>query len=169
MSSLVYEPVSKENIEEVVKLAHVAFPEDALVDDSPGHALRASLDPEKYSNFWQKHSLNTLEYIAVYDGSHNLVGTTGFYTENGNTETVYLGWFCVDPSQRGKGYGRNILEWTILQAKEKGFLYLGLYTSDDPNEKTAQSLYDKLGFKIVGEEADADPRYKRLFRELSLS
>ncbi len=80
------------------------------------------------------------------------------------TKVVWLGWYCVRPDQRGKGLGRELIEWTIDKAKEQGFKKLKLYTSEDPEEAKAQEIYENYGFKIVGEEK-GEGKYKTLYRE----
>lgn len=57
---------------------------------------------------------------------------------------------------------REYLEETIKMANE-----IFPDTSEDPNEARAQELYEKLGFKIVGEEINTDD-YKTLYREKNL-
>ena len=78
---------------------------------------------------------------------------------------IWLGWYCLDKNERGKGFGREILEWTINNVKEKGYKIMRLYTTTDPNEATAQKLYEDLSFKIIDEEQKEGDSYKTLYRE----
>lgn len=99
------------------------------------------------------------------DISKKIIGVTGWYTKHTDSKNIiWLGWYCVSSSERGKGFGKNILDWTIKQVKEKGYTIMRLYTSTDPNEAVAQKLYEKTGFRLIGEENDG--QYKTLFREL---
>lgn len=173
MMELVYEPLSKENIEECIALLHSVFPEDALSKDNPGKALRASVYQEDNKEFWEKYHCKTLEYLLVRDTASHLVGMTGFYTNtNEPDDVVWLGWFFVAPEYRGKGLGRKILEWSISEARSRGYRLFRLYTSDDPNEAAAQPLYEKLGFKKYKEmhnsPDDPESPYKTIYRELTL-
>ena len=47
-----FENLSFENLDAATKLVHSVFPEDAKEDRKPGDAYRASLEPEKYSDFY---------------------------------------------------------------------------------------------------------------------
>ncbi|MBI2068852.1 MAG: GNAT family N-acetyltransferase [Candidatus Yanofskybacteria bacterium] len=166
---LKFEPLSERNIEEATELAHSVFPEDAKKERKPGDAYRASLEPRKYLDFYKQEGYNLLllEYYIAREPSDKIAGVTGFYQRDIDPKDIaWLGWYCVDPQFRGKGYGREILEWTIDKAKEKGFTVLKLWTTTDPNEAAAQILYEKLGFTVVREE-DSEG-YRTLYREKKL-
>jgi GNAT superfamily N-acetyltransferase len=107
-------------------------------------------------NFW----------VAINENSE-VVGTTGLYKYLADEkEAVWLAWFCVDPNERGKGIGNQLLSFTIEEARRTGVSYLRLYTSDDPNEKEAQVLYEKYGLKE--KEREAKLFYTKIIRELRL-
>jgi GNAT superfamily N-acetyltransferase len=166
---LTYIPLSPENIEEAIALVRSVFPSDFGTEDSPEEAYRASIDPDKHKAFIERHHLDILQYFIVKDANGKTVGVTGWYTEKpGPEDTIWLGWYCIDPAERGKGLGKEILQWSISQVKEMGYKKLKLYTSDDPNEATAQILYEKLGFALVGEEQKEGEEYKILFREKNI-
>lgn len=58
---------------------------------------------------------------------------------------IYIG----DPALRGKGYGRQALQWVLDRAfKEDTFhrVYLDYYTGNDP----ARHLYESMGFQHEG-------------------
>jgi len=172
---MIFEPLNKENIEEAIVFVNSIFPGDAEHLDNPAKAYRASLDAETYKEYKDKYTLKSLEYFVVReDVSKKIIGVTGFYTRTLDPKNVaWFGWYGIDPSQRGKGIGRKILEWTIKLIKDRGFNTFRLYTSTDPNEAAAQILYEKLGFKIIGETEhsveDPESDYKTLYRELKLT
>jgi len=106
-------------------------------------------------------------YVALNPGSREVCGTTGFYTcIKDEAEAYWLSWFCVAPELRGQGIGKQLLEFSIEKAKTDGKKFLRLYTSDDENEAEAQGLYEKYGFKAVGEEKKE--YYTLIYRELRL-
>ncbi len=167
---LTYSPLSQENIEEATALVRFVFPSDSAGPDSPEEAYKASLDKEGHQDFINRHNIKTLEYFVVKNApSEKIIGVTGWYTEViGEKDVVWLGWYCLDPKERGKGLGREILEWTMNEVKMKGYKVMKLYTSDDPNEATAQILYEKRGFKLIKEETKEGSAFKVLFRECLL-
>jgi len=81
------------------------------------------------------------------DKNDEICGTTGLYTCcKDEEEAIWLSWFCVAPNKRGQGIGKRLIEFSIEKAKEHNKKYFRLYTSNDPNEATAQILYEKYGF-----------------------
>lgn len=166
LSGYPIEPLSQERMQEAVNLTHSVFPEDALSEDrSPALAFAASLEPEKLKDYSNKFGLGSLEYFVLMDKkADKVVGVTGLYTQKEDPkETVWLGWFCMDPSYRGKGLGEATLRWAVREAEKRGYKTIRLWTTTDPNEAVAQNLYEKLGFKIFAEEEK--PGYKILYRE----
>jgi len=94
-----------------------------------------------------------LEYYVAVDENDHLCGTTGFYSNKEDEDVaIWLSWFCVDPEYRGRGIAKQLIEFSIEEAKRRGYKCFRLYTSDDPNEANAQFLYEKYGFKVTGEE-----------------
>ena len=164
---LTYIPLSKDNLEEAIDLVYSVFPDDANSMDDPAVAYRASIDKEGNQDFIQRHHLETLQYFIVKNfPDEKIVGVTGWYTEaRGPKDIIWLGWYCIDPNERGKGFGKEILEWTIGKVKEMGYRVMKLYTTTDPNEAAAQILYEKIGFKLIGEEQEEGRAYLTLFRE----
>lgn len=161
------EPLSKENIEEAVRLLHSIFTEDVRVGEAPADALWASLEPKKYQAFFKKWDIKTIEYFVAIDKRKSIIGTTGLYTLNQDPQdTVWLGWYCVALSKRGKGFGYNLLQWTVDEARKRGFSIMKLYTSNSPIETAAQRLYEKFGFKIIGQEKhNPMSKYTTIYRQ----
>ncbi len=96
-----------------------------------------------------------------------VLGTTGLYSYTKDRhEALWLAWFCVAPEARGKGIGKKLLSFSITEARKASVRYLRLYTSDDPNERDAQFLYEKFGLKETGRQRKLF--YTKIYRELSL-
>lgn len=94
-------------------------------------------------------------YLACIDGA--IVGITGHYPSEDGSE-IWIGWFGVIPSQRGKGYGELILRATEEEVVKMGVHELYLYTGDRDEERFAHKLYMRLGFKETGRgKIDGDP------------
>ncbi len=124
------------------------------------------------TNHTKKNSPNKkVTFVKYWVGTENgkLIGTTGIYElKKDAKEANWLSWFCVHPEYRGRGIGSKLLDYAIKKAKINRKKYLRLYTSpDDPNEKAAQKLYEKKGFKITG-KGKKRGKYKIVYRELKL-
>ena len=167
-SPVIIKPLSKENIEEAIRLLHSIFIEDVRVGEEPASALWASLEQQKHKDFYNKHDIKELEYFVVMDEkTDSVIGTTGLYTRKHEPlNMVWLGWYCVAPKKRGERLGSEILQWTIDEARKRGFKKMKLYTSDNPIEAVAQHVYEKFGFKLVGKERRSpNHNYTTLYRE----
>lgn len=109
--------------------------------------LEASLNTQKFSEWYQKAQIKTLEYWVASDEDDTLLGLVGLYTQRGDSKSkVWLGWFCVDRKYRGKKVGSSLLDFAVETAKSSGFSELHLYTTYDDEFKQARFLYEKRGF-----------------------
>ena len=112
-------------------------------------------------------SMSVFRYWVALDENNRICGTTGLYTDDDNDhESLWLSWFCVDPDVRGKGIGKQLIEFSIEEARRCGKKYLRLYTSDDPGEAAAQFLYEKYGFGVTRTEKKRG--YMLIYREREL-
>ena len=69
-------------------------------------------------------------------------------------EVIRLGFIIVDNSIRGKGYGKQLIEYAINYAKEKlgaKVINLGVFT----NNEGAIRCYKSVGFKVMEVEKNA--------------
>jgi len=97
----------------------------------------------------KKHeNLTRLEYFLFYEGK-NPVGVTGLYEWKNEKKKYWLGWYCVIPKERKKGYGSKILNWTLSRAKKLRGKTFWIYTTS----KRAQKFYAKRGFKKSSKKA----------------
>jgi GNAT superfamily N-acetyltransferase len=107
------------------------------------------------------------EFWVAIDENKNVYGTTGIYSyKKDENEAVWLAWFCVHPEKRGQGIGKQLIEHSIKIARSYNRKYFRLYTSNSPNEKVAQNLYEKYGFKVIKKEKKL--LYTKIYRELEL-
>jgi len=65
---------------------------------------------------------------------------------------------CVDPSYQRQGHGEALLNYALIQAKQKemGIVYLEVRRSN----KNAIQLYHKMGFVEIGERKNYYPALK---------
>jgi len=90
--------------------------------------------------------LPTFHIFALEDDSRAIVSTVCFnrmpnpkYNWRG-----YIDYVVVDKSHRRRGFGRRIMESTLVEAKKFGCREVLLSTS----HSEAQALYKSLGFKV---------------------
>jgi len=106
-------------------------------------------------------------FDVYVDEADLVLGTTGLYRYKRDFDrAVWLAWFCVDGGARGCGIGQALIEHSMARARETGFSLMRLYTSTDPNEASAQRLYERNGFMEVGRKKGL--RSTTVFREKKL-
>ena len=77
-------------------------------------------------------------------------------------QEAYLAELYVEPTRRGQGYGRELMNEAMRLARENGADYAFLITSED--DRLAQRLYDAAGFRRT--EGDGGPVMVAYEREL---
>lgn len=77
-------------------------------------------------------------------------------------QEAYLAELYVVPSQRGQGYGRELITEAMRVARERGANYAFVVTSED--DRLAQRLYEAAGFRRT--EGEAGPVMLAYEREL---
>ncbi|KYK23666.1 hypothetical protein AYK24_07235 [Thermoplasmatales archaeon SG8-52-4] len=61
---------------------------------------------------------------------------------------------CIRKGYENKGYGALLTRWTINKAKDFGYSKVILKTYKE--NTSAQKIYKKIGFKIIGETEDKE-------------
>jgi GNAT superfamily N-acetyltransferase len=71
----------------------------------------------------------------------------------------YLDLLWVDEDQRGRGFGRRLLEQAEAEARQRGakHAYLDTFSFQAPG------FYEKLGYRVFGELPDFPGRHRRYF------
>lgn len=147
-------PLSKEYLDEAITLCNKVFPDDIKTENPPELGFKESLFKEEYKWAWDKYYIARVEYYLLISEAGEVVGTTGVYQNTIEPESAWVGWFCIDPKERGRGHGSDLLSFTVKKAQEYNYQYLKLYT--DPEESPeAQNLYKK--FEFLFEKTDLDP------------
>jgi ribosomal protein S18 acetylase RimI-like enzyme len=77
-------------------------------------------------------------------------------------QEAYLAELYVVPSQRGQGYGRELITEAMRAARERGADYAFVVTSED--DRLAQRLYEAAGFRRT--EGEGGPVMLAYEREL---
>jgi GNAT superfamily N-acetyltransferase len=85
------------------------------------------------------------ERIWIEDGDGRIAGCVAIV--EADTATAQLRWFLVDPSARGTGLGRRLLEEAIAFSGEAAYNRIILWTV--AGLAAAQHLYSHVGFVCV--------------------
>lgn len=74
------------------------------------------------------------------------IGFMGFYPKD---DHMYLSKLYLSDGERGKGYGRKMLDFCVQNAKDEGLSAIEL----NVNKKNASTaIYEKMGFKKIRSE-----------------
>lgn len=91
-----------------------------------------------------------------------LRSSTHLDIEPGGIELTYIG---VAPQERGKGWGKKLLNAFIEASRSKG--YRSILLSVEMESTSAVALYEKAGFKII--ETFWEGRYQRYRMKLNVA
>jgi len=69
-------------------------------------------------------------------------------------KALYVHWLCVHRDFAGQGYPKIMIDFAKDEARKRGFSLLRLDTSAD--EKKLCSIYEGLGFKLMGIEDEGE-------------
>jgi GNAT superfamily N-acetyltransferase len=130
-------PLALEDLHDAYSFFQVVFPEDLKRNEVEDVAL--SIDG-KFRPVWKTY--------AARDADGRFIGLTGLYEDGKEAagEVAWLSWFGIMPEFRNKGYGTELLQWTMEQAVNLGYVYLKIYTYS--NHGDACRLYEKNGFHL---------------------
>lgn len=141
-NELQFRRIKRKEMRQFIKLA------EKFLQGTPDVALTEALKhfPELSDEFL--NSYYSMEKFHFATKNRQTVGVVSFVVSNGAISSI-----GVDPQQRGKGYGRQIMLFVLEQLKKSGCeqVYLRVHVEN----KTAVHLYESLGFAKAG-------RYKRL-------
>lgn len=124
-------------------------------------------DPEgrenDFLNISQIYQTAGGEFWVVLNDENEVVGTEALRTLSKNEGE--LGRLYLDPSYRGKGVGRELVQTAIKKARENGFKTIKLDTSKKLTR--AYNLFKEMGFKEV--KSHLDDTRPEVFMELNLT
>ena len=87
-------------------------------------------------------------WLAEKDG--RLIGCTAIVLREG--KRGQLRWVLVDPTARGAGLGKELVNRAMQYCRDSGCNEVFLETTDGLPE--SQALYESLGFEVVSEETE---------------
>ncbi|ACB85127.1 GNAT family N-acetyltransferase [Natranaerobius thermophilus] len=140
---------TEETLPKAKKLIKRVFPSRTLFEQLSLIAM-TNQDNWLINKLTNLFGYNIIDIWVAVNEKEEVVGTTGLYSCRQDEDVaLWLFWYCVDPEERGKRIGKKLLTYAIEQAKSRGAKYLRLYTSDDPNERAAQIVYEKHGLNEI--------------------
>jgi ribosomal protein S18 acetylase RimI-like enzyme len=112
----------------------------ALVNAAYGHYLeRIGMLPRPMTDDYAEVIAN--QQVTVAESHGTIVGVIVLTVED---EGFLVDNVAVDPSLRGKGLGRALLEFAEAEARRAGFDSIYLYTHEKMTENLA--LYSRIGY-----------------------
>ena len=111
----------------------------------------AELEKECFSEPWSEESLkdeltnNTARFYVLRDNEKLL----GYIGSNNICGEVYITNVAVSSDYRGKGYGKRLVNHLLKQSELENALFVTLEVRE--SNKNAISLYERCGFKKIGE------------------
>jgi GNAT superfamily N-acetyltransferase len=120
------------------------FVESMLLAD--GQKLWTDADLTQIASYYRSHHG---QFIVVRNKNGAIVGTTAF--ARFSADTAELKRVYLDPSVRGIGLARKLVEEVMSKASRRGYTRMRLTTNTKSTD--AIRLYTLLGFKEVWEES----------------
>jgi RimJ/RimL family protein N-acetyltransferase len=150
MSEVQIKRVAKESIENVKQLMLEALQNDPL-------AFTVYYDEYAFASleWWDRYlesyinPLRGLMFLSEVEGKQ--VGMAGLLFRSGrrNSHVATIVWVYVDPSERGKGVGKKLMD-KILDTVQKDTSLKKLTLYVNSKQEAARKIYEKLGFKVTG-------------------
>jgi GNAT superfamily N-acetyltransferase len=134
----------------IVKLHGTIYGREYGVDARFEGHVAASVAQAAIRGFPTEH-----EAIWLVEGVGGIIGSLGL-TDEGDGEGM-VRWFVFDPSLRGRGLGRRLVDELMLKADDVGYSRLALETFSEL--EVAARIYRSHGFEVVWSETG--PRWGR--------
>lgn len=103
------------------------------------------------SHDYLKKIMNQAELLIHYE-NNKVVGFIFYYCNDNKTKTSYITLIGIDPSVRGKGVSRALLNYVLNITKARGFSNCLLEVRKE--NLIALKFYQKNGFCVVEERGD---------------
>jgi|SRR5215212_3348186 ribosomal protein S18 acetylase RimI-like enzyme len=88
--------------------------------------------------------MTEFEYSALVDAAYSHYAIVGVIVLTVTDEGFLIDNVAVEPSHRGKGLGKALLEFAEAEARRTGFDYIYLYTHQKMTENLV--LYSSIGY-----------------------
>lgn len=138
----IIKPLNHHTLSQAIVLRDQVFP---LLSKYEHATLEVSISDDD-QDVCQKIGIRELEYWTALM-KEDVAGLIGLYTELDDEDSVWLGWYCVDPIYRGQKIGKKLLSYAIDEANKRGYTCLKLYTSKINEYAVARNQYEQIGFE----------------------
>lgn len=109
-----------------------------------------------YRIFSRLSGVDLLDFWVAISDDGSVSGISGLYSiRKDRDEALWLSWYVVRPSERGRGLGATLLNKAIEEATNRGARFLRLYTSDSElidGGENAQMMYERHGLSIKSQK-----------------
>jgi GNAT superfamily N-acetyltransferase len=139
-------PLSRGNVDAALEVADRCFPNPEDQVFLRGHWVRVVERSVTYFCPDDQEQLTLLDHF-VYNLDGAVVAFGGLYRHDSQPGREWLNWFGVDPSHRGHGYGRKVVEHLAEIALRRGTSTLVGYTDDSEENTDTQRFYMSLHFQ----------------------
>lgn len=140
---MIIREINREDDKRLAQIIRRAFETHDLV--IPGTAY---FDPEldHLSKYYEQDTDNR-SYFVMTEDDGTLVGGVGFSRIDGFEDCVEMQKLYLDDSVKGRGYGRQLVEYLEKAALDMGFKQMYLETHS--NLAVAIAMYKKMGFELI--------------------
>lgn len=139
-------PLSGDNIAAALKVADLCFPHPEDQSFLRGHWSRVLDGSVSYFCPDDQDHLTLLDHF-VYLAQGEVVAFGGLYRHDRQPNCEWLNWFGVDPTYRGYGYGKTLVEHLSGLALDRGATTLVGYTENADENIGTKRFYESLQFR----------------------
>ncbi len=152
--------------------------DSVFINQSPMERLSLHLYSRKgrlsYRLFSWLSGVDLIDFWVAIADDGSVSGISGLYSvRKDRDEALWLGWFAVRATERGRGLGTALLDKAIAEAVSRKAGFLRLYTSDSEfidGGKEAQMMYESYGLRVKSQKSvicglALDEEGPRLIRE----
>lgn len=133
---LEYTQVNADNLSEALNIQGIIFPYEQDEESISAAILKTGIEQDKPYDLFK---------MWIVGNSGVNIGITGLYSYKDYPQDVWLNWFGLLPVGRGRGFSKNILDWTIDVAKKMNrFDNFRLYTEVGDNDRAIE-VYRRYG------------------------
>ncbi len=143
---MIHKVTNTNDIEITAQLAHKIW-NDHYVPIIGQHQVDYMLDKFQSFNAISNQLKNGYEYFLISE-NNKPIGYLGLVSSN-ESKKMMISKIYVDQNARGAGYGKQLIDFTIKLAKEKGMETIWLTVNK--NNSNSIKWYQKLNFKIKNE------------------
>jgi ribosomal protein S18 acetylase RimI-like enzyme len=127
------------------------------------YAVSAARDDAWWIDWAERSAESETQAMMIAWNGDEPVGLAGVFEDDGRWQVVAM-W--VDPTQRGRGAGRQLLDAAVAFAHDRDAEYVFLGVVD--GNLAARALYERYGFVDTGESEPLASHPELLIRYLRL-